>query len=702
MPQIHAPRRLVEALAAHDRGWLLTPLIGKKPQITAWQAAPAPDRAQVEAWAKKFNLGVRTGVTPGPGGSVLVVVDVDPGASEEWAKLESTLATVMSRTPRGGIHAYLWGPPGLRNSVGSESNSRKLALKVDVRAVGGQCVLVGAEGYEWIHAPGTVDIAPFPQEWLDALADTTQAAVKRAANRVAKALPGGRNDSLNREAFRIAAVPGVDPRNARLQLAMAASQAGLDRPEINATLDSAFRARSDHTQHVLIPGIHGAGQEQELGAFVEQVLAKVPAGALYARENVLGVVQDARWRPVDCYEVMAIVDAHVRLQRTKDGKSGVDTFPMMCSRDHAMGILSNGARHVRKLRAVCTHPVIRPDGSALLSGFYDGILVDCPAATTPIDPRELLVDLPIDDVGRTNYLCYLLTLMAHPTLDACVPAFVCTAPEAGSGKTLFMAIVAGILIDGRPIACERWPDDEDEVEKKLIAKLTGGSTRFCLDNVHERLDSPALASFITAPYVGGRILGKSFYVELQNLMTVAITGNNTRTSGEMARRTCTIAMRGVENPSKRGFTFRPAERAYEIRAGVLSWLCEVACGKRAEAPIMGGFERWRDTCAAPLAGMDLPVLADENVRLAQNDDNAGFEALVEAWHNRHGDEEVNGRAVLAIMDDLELFQWRLGTGDERKRLTRLGFVLQSLEGRVIGGMRVARGRSKLGRTYILA
>ena len=133
-----------EALNAHDRGWLLVQLDGKKPRLKGWLKMPPPSHEDVERWAAEGNLGVRTGLESG-----VVVVDVDAhkGGSVEGLDLPTT---VTARSGGGGLHYYFRCPEGgLKNSAG------KLAEHVDVRGDGGQIVLPGSvhpetgKNYSW-------------------------------------------------------------------------------------------------------------------------------------------------------------------------------------------------------------------------------------------------------------------------------------------------------------------------------------------------------------------------------------------------------------------------------------------------------------------------------------------------------------------------------------------------------------------------
>lgn len=85
------------------------------------------------------------------GGLVVIDVDAAKGGFESLARLEREWgeipATLVVRTPTGGIHVYLVGPAG--RSL--ESNANKIAPGVDVRGEGGIVLVPGS-----VHPKGGI------------------------------------------------------------------------------------------------------------------------------------------------------------------------------------------------------------------------------------------------------------------------------------------------------------------------------------------------------------------------------------------------------------------------------------------------------------------------------------------------------------------------------------------------------------------
>ena len=94
-------------------------------------------------------------------------------------------------------------------------------------------------------APSMHDRAPRVPEGRGARLRYAQAALRNAANRVAGAGPGTRNDALNRETFamvRFIAEGSLEAIEVATMMAYAARQSGLLPPEVKATVTSALAA----------------------------------------------------------------------------------------------------------------------------------------------------------------------------------------------------------------------------------------------------------------------------------------------------------------------------------------------------------------------------------------------------------------------------------------------------------------------------
>lgn len=183
------------------------------------------------------------------------MLDIDPRhGGDTWLKENQCRlpATRTHATRSGGWHLCFKHHEGLRNSAG------KIADGVDVRGDGGYIIWWPACGLEVTQA----DSMAYWPEWLLAVLlppsrntappivrpahaiGYAKAALYQAANNVARASEGTRNETLNREAWSLMRLQSeLSPQEIARVMASAALSAGLSEDEIKATLTSAFRAR---------------------------------------------------------------------------------------------------------------------------------------------------------------------------------------------------------------------------------------------------------------------------------------------------------------------------------------------------------------------------------------------------------------------------------------------------------------------------
>lgn len=166
--------RLSAVHAAHAAGIAAMPLLSrdKRPAQKGWQKAAMPTLEEVEAWARKANIGFRTGSVSGG----LIVIDLDPGADiSDLGELPRTVTVLTGRTDdatgRRGTHLYFRTATLLTNSAA------KLGAHIDTRGEGGYVVAPGSihpetgAMYEFATGLGLgeVEIADLPQHLIDLL-----------------------------------------------------------------------------------------------------------------------------------------------------------------------------------------------------------------------------------------------------------------------------------------------------------------------------------------------------------------------------------------------------------------------------------------------------------------------------------------------------------------------------------------------------
>jgi hypothetical protein len=122
---------------------------------------------------------------------------------------------------------------------------------------------------------------------------------------------------------------------------------------------------------------------------------------------------------------------------------------------------------------------------------------------------------------------------------------VIEAPTEGTGKGL-LANVIGLVATGDEIAACALPGYDDEIRKMVTAELSRAKSVILLDNINtaggRRLDSPALASVLTATTWTDRILKETQMTDLPNEALWFLTANNPQMSRELARRSVRIRL----------------------------------------------------------------------------------------------------------------------------------------------------------------
>jgi hypothetical protein len=258
---------------AQKMGWRVFPCLAgrKEPAIRAWQHNATNDPRQVRTWwsiRSEQNIGVACGPDSG-----LWVLDVDAGEKDGEASLEVLQrrfgrlpATLEQRTGGGGRQLFFTYPDGhdCPNSVGSRGG---LGAGLDTRSRGGFVVAppsIHPSGiaYRWVEGrgPHQVAAAALPTGWIKRVEKRQEPRIEvpirptrttaerggeligRCADRVARAGPGTRNDTLYKAAFRLACLARAGQlfwSDAETAMVSAGLAAGLDQKEIAATLRSA-------------------------------------------------------------------------------------------------------------------------------------------------------------------------------------------------------------------------------------------------------------------------------------------------------------------------------------------------------------------------------------------------------------------------------------------------------------------------------
>jgi hypothetical protein len=219
------------------------------------------------------------------------------------------------------------------------------------------------------------------------------------------------------------------------------------------------------------------------------------------------------------------------------------------------------------------------------AGLHLPVIPTTPSAEAIAQARALLLDdllgdFPFaDEASRAHALAALLLPFVRAMVDGPTPLHLLDAQVEGTGKTL-LATVIGLVATGREPEAMAEGFCDEEWRKRLTAVLAEGPTFVLLDNLNRPLDSGALASALTCRVWKDRLLGVSKTARLANRCVWLASGNNTRLSRELIRRTlwCRLDAR-VDAPWERSSFRHPdlvgwakANRGALVRAALT--LCQ--------------------------------------------------------------------------------------------------------------------------------
>lgn len=498
-----------------------------------------------------------------------------------------------------------------------------------------------------------------------------ESAVAKACEAIRSAGPGTRNETLNKEAFSLAqlvAGGALDSGSARRALEGAARAAGLPVGEIRKTLASAWQAgkkkprevppprepkprvvssRSAAAVAVAIEPVIDESQRRiirvdvDLHRMTDEALdALASCDAVFQRAGrLVDVVYDDAERFRGAPIIRNLPAARLRELLTReirwvierpDRRTGeLRELPAKVPEDVVRAVLERGVyAKIRPLAGILEAPSMRPDGSILQAPGYDeatGFLFipssefpkvpDVPTQGEANKALELLnepfLDFPYaSDPDAYVPVAAILSILARPAIQGCVPAHVFDANTRGSGKTLQSDVVA-IIATGREAAKTAYPDDDAELEKVLGAYALASPRVIAFDNITRPFGGGPLDRILTATEaVELRILGASEIRRLRWNAVILATGNNVDFVADTARRCLRARVESkLENPEARENFRYPDLRAYarEHRASFVVAALTILRGfvvagrPREGIPVWGSFEQWSQLIPAAIA-----------------------------------------------------------------------------------------------------
>lgn len=275
---------------------------------------------------------------------------------------------------------------------------------------------------------------------------------------------------------------------------------------------------------------------------------------------------------------------------------------------------------------------------------------------------NVFVDFPFaSEADRANAWALLLLGFMRDMIQGPTPLHWLDKATPGTGASLLSDAIA-LIQTGAFMPMETAPYSDDEWRKKLTAKLLSGASYVCFDNVSKKLDSPSLASVLTATVWEDRRLGATETLRIPVSQTFVLSGNNVKMSNELIRRAVRIKLdAGMERPEDRtGFKHTDLKgwirqnRSELVRACltvIRAWVCAgMPNGSKSKA----SFESWALLLSGVLENACIVGFLDNAAEVQSSDDELEtLRGFIAAWKEEIGDKRVRARDLQPVMDDMD-------------------------------------------------
>jgi Bifunctional DNA primase/polymerase, N-terminal len=682
----------------------------KKPLTANGFKDATRDETQILAWWQQYPNAM-IGVPMGPASGLWATdLDVDPAKKIDGrVTLDQLIAqrgalppTWVTITPRGGRHLiWTWDPNvDIRNSAG------KIGSGIDVRGNGGYVIWppsLNATGGKYQWEPGGPQNAALAPPWLITLAKAkkvsayAKAALESECKKVAAALPGTRNNTLNEAAFNLGQLVGggaLDEQIVRDRLFEAAetcrlvaddgaqqtwntidsgimagkqkprsrpqplSQSGT-RPTIGLADGELLRVLTEIEDALLLSGLPIFSRA---GTLVEPVTEIMPAADG-------GKTTVARLKELSPESFLPVIAEAATFQKWNVRRKALaDTDPPL----HHVRVLLASERRWRfpHVNGIITTPTLRPDGSLLADPGYDTEteLYLAPGFSIPSIPEhptkdqalaalKLLIDLLSEfgfkrstggehekKLNRSVALSGLLTPLVRGSLPT-APLHLIRAHMPGTGKS-YLVDVAAVIATGRRCPVTTALKSTEETEKRLHAIVLSGIPIFSLDNCAHDLSGEFLCQVAERSVVKIRILGRSETPDCEVRTAVYATGNNIGLKGDMARRGLVCDLESLdERPELRRFhrdTLRQAgaNRATYVAAALTIMRAYLATGAPEVCGPFGSYAEWSIMARAPLVWLGEPdPVASVDASQAEDPELGELRRYIDLWLDGYKTDE---------------------------------------------------------------
>jgi putative DNA primase/helicase len=360
-------------------------------------------------------------------------------------------------------------------------------------------------------------------------------------------------------------------------------------------------------------------------------------------------------------------------------------------------------------------PVIAPDGSVHMESGYNAAsrcfytpaedvhvpsVPSVPSAQDVTDARDLLYELLADfpftsDAERAHAIAFMILPFVRILIKGPTPIHLFEAPNAGTGKSLIVEVLAIPTLGPRAVAFMAEGEHGDEWRKRITAALRHAPPFFVIDNISRTLDSGALASMVTAGVIEDRILQTSNLATIPIRCAIAVTGNNPTLSKEMIRRSVRIRINreGVEKPEDYvppgGWKHANLREWTKQNRGELVWAvltlarAWVAEGRPGPGNLhLGSFEQWTHVIGGILRVAGIPGFLDNLHEFRAAVEDTADADLVRALFDKFNTGTFPSRVAYE----------ECGSNTTVKDVHGMAMTLTALVDRPLGGYVLRRGK----------
>lgn len=562
-------------------------------------------------------------------------------------------------------------------------------------------------------------------------------ALDDACKKIANAQPGERNDTLNKQAHRIALAvrKGSIDKDTALNALMSAAQAHPGgATTIKDQFERSYRKLPEIQQTaevLLIEGQEEAAARQILKLLVDMGKLYRYAGRLvsiFQEEKITGQTAPVL-REVTHPVLVHLLSGKVEFGKFdgRGNKTTVTKLPRDVS-DQITGVAN--WPEVPMCTGVINTPTLRPNGTLIHRPGYDAdtgyyldpdrslILPDIPEKPTreqAVAAVKKVVSLfretPfVDRLDQSVALCAALTVVCRPAFDRC-PMFLVNANAPGTGKS-YLVDTLTTLAQGKTAPVISSAASNEEMEKRLDGLLLDGVPCFSIDNILKPLlNGPEkLCMIFTAKSLRVRKLGVSDSFECEPRVTVFATGNGVNFGSDMTRRGLTIRLSTpLERPEEREYHSSPLAEVVSNRGEYVAALLTIArayqaAEDRTTPPHLVSFEEWSKVCLAPLVwlGLPNPLMCLETARIKDDYENQRREFVRYLTFKFPEGQLFKSAAVKKAVEDdaitnendgpqlLDYLKSVASSGTKDVNLVALSWFISRLENVIVNGHMVER------------